>query len=189
MKFLTINNHNTVFNKRMRPLIESDFVEELYIRYVFISHRNNQQFIKNYFDKNSKSNINVRKLTAEYQDLWKYHNSVFDQSAKNKDLIWRVKILNQYEKTIDHIEIWKNKNLVNDYFLSNEQDSILPDGSLWKSADKKLLSKMIYDQGFIARTIVPLISISNDLALKYYNNFLLLAKEKKQCIINTTMVN
>lgn len=183
MTFYAINNQDSQLNKNMIPIIEPDNQGPWAVRYVFMNHQNNQEFVDNYF-LGSKPNFNVRKITKEFSKLWELHNELFDISGQNGNLIWRVKVYNQNENSVDYVEVWKNIDLIDDYF-SNEKDSILPNLKIWSSKQKINLSSLIYEKGFIARCIKPYPLISKNLAIKLYNNFIEKSKNKERCIINT----
>jgi hypothetical protein len=156
------------------------------VRYVWIQHlTENDTFLKNYFTGKDIQGMNVRKSTTYLQKYWEQHNKIFDLSGINGDLVWRVKVLNPVSQSIDYIEIWKSIDLINDYFLLNEHNSILPDGSLWTREDKVNLDSGVFDTGFMVRNWIPHQTISRQQAMSYYKKFIQQAINKDNCIINT----
>jgi len=184
MQVITKNNHLSE-PVTLDTLIDFDNIDEWAVRYVFMKHQSNDEFITNYFSKGNMPNLNVRKITSERADLWEPHNLVFSLSEINGDLIWRVKVHNKTTQSIDYIEVWKNKKIIADYFFNNDSDTILPDNTVWTSTQKQELSKMILDFGFIANSMNPVFGISKIQAFEYYNNFVNQSLEKGNCIINT----
>lgn len=184
MQVITTNNHlsDPIV---LDTLVDIDNVDEWAVRYVFMKHQNNDEFIANYFSKGNMPNLNVRKITSERVDLWKPHNLVFTLSEITGDLIWRVKVHNKITQSIDYVEVWKNKKVIIDYFFSNDNDSILPDNTTWTSKQKQELSKMVYDYGFIANSMNPVFGISKKQAIQHYNNFVTQSVKQGNCIINT----
>ena len=181
----TVNHHDSSLNQSMTALINPDNNGEWAVRYVWIQHRDNQQFLANYFKNGNNMNINVRAMTSHLKNDWSFHNRIFDLSAQNGDLKWRVKVLNTVSNSIDYIEIWRNKQLINNYFNDHDQESTLPDGTVWTTASKKNLSKEVFNSGFITRSWIPPVNISSQQALECYQKFVLKFEQNDNCIINT----
>ena len=182
----TVNRHELNSDKIMHSLIDPDNVDEWAVRYIWIQHKHdNESFLNSYFNDGNKKNINVRGMTTHINEDWKFHNNIFELSAVNGDLIWRVKILNSISNSIDYIEIWKNKQLINQYFNNNQYECTLPNGTVWTSSSKQNLSKEIYNTGFITRSWDPPRSISKLQAIDYYSKFVAQNQRKENCIINT----
>lgn len=153
--------------KRM-SLISYDNVKDYFVRYLWINHKTqNEIFFDNYFKPKDDVRLNVRHITKHLVESWKVHNKIFEDAWHNGDLIWRVKIANPYSKTIDYIEIWKSKEIVETAF--NENLSELTNG--------------IADSGFEIKRNFNY--ISEDLSELYYENFLERFHAKQNCIINT----
>jgi hypothetical protein len=170
----------------MNSLIDPDNTEDWAVRYVWIQNRfDNESFLNNYFNNGNSKNVNLRSLTTHINDDWLYHNKIFDASEVNGNLIWRVKVLNNLSNSIDIIEIWKNKDLINYYFNSVDDDTVLPDNTVWTAASKKRLSSEIYNTGFVIRLWNPPQSISRPLAIGYYKKFVAQSQRQENCIINT----
>jgi hypothetical protein len=177
-------NRLDLSQRSMIPLIEPDNVEEWAVRYLWIQNRfANDSFLNNYFSNGNNKNINLRASTTNVKNDWNYHNKVFDISGLNGNLVWRVKTLNKLSNSIDIIEIWKNKYLINYYF--NSEDTILPGNIVWTAASKERLSHEIYNTGFDVRHWDPLQSISKIQASLYYQMFVDKSINKENCIINT----
>ena len=183
---LASNKHDSGLDRQMLMLIESDNVQEWAIRYVFMQHIDNEQFLANYFSPNGQSNMNVRKITQHKKELWNLHNKFIEDSGKNGNLLWRVKIFNRHSESIDYIEVWKNQEII-DNFSSNDVDTIVESNQILTTDQKYMLSRMIYDHGFIARTVNAKLGISKLLAIEKYKYFCDLAETNSTCIINTRL--
>lgn len=171
-----INQYNSKFNKEMRPLLIADNGGDWAVRYLWIqSIDDNQAFISNYFRKNisdSASGKNIRNSTTHLADFWKTHNAIFDNSSKNGNLVWRIKTLNKIEMSIDYIEIWRNVDLIEDYFLLNDRKIKICDNLLWSKSEKNSLAEGLFESGFVTRLQYPIMTISKQLALEYYYSFI-----------------
>jgi len=173
-------------NKQMKALIEPDNTGPWALRYLWIQHRSdNNKFYDSYFDPGKKdTGFNVRKLTSDLSEDWSAHNQIFFDSAANGNLIWRVKVANPVNRSIDYIEIWKNYNIVNDLF--GEQPSItINDQTTWNHENRKQFVGNLFDKGFDVREWSPFPTISKRRAMHYYIWFSGRSKKKEPCIVNT----
>jgi hypothetical protein len=183
MKIKGYNSFGPQDNKELIPLIIPDNVDQFAVRYTWYSHKdNNTEFIKNYFINKNTKGLNIRKQTEHLNSLWENHNAIFNNSAKNGDLVWRVKVHNKYEETIDFVEVWRNKEILIDYFGPVKIVKSVPG---WTSESSTKLSEAVFNAGFISRTWLPFQSISKKLASTYYDEFLRKSFNKDNCIINT----
>jgi hypothetical protein len=185
MKNSTIpkRNYGPEDNKEFFLQIDSDN-GDLAIRYLWIQHRfDNEEFLKNYFKSGNVSNINVRKQTAFLDDDWRKHNKIFDKSLKNGDLVWRFKILNEESKSIDYIEVWRSREIINYYFDRSKDVDI--SGDIWTADKREIFAKNLWDTGFDIRIQEPYLSISKDNANLYYEKLRQKAAKQENCIINT----
>jgi len=166
-------------NKQSVSLVIPDYGTDYAMRYVWMQHRfKNEEFVNNYFTIGNNLGMNVRKQTVKLQAYWNKHNAIFDDSGKNGDLIWRVKVLNLLNDSIDYIEVWKSSDIIY---------SLLEDNSSWPGDSMNLLKQGIYDAGFSAQKWLPFPTVSKDWAHSTYNIFLKMTRENKKCIINTPM--
>jgi hypothetical protein len=171
--------------KPMEMLINPDSGGDWAIRYLWIQHRDdNETFTKNYFVQGSTQGMNIRKQTTHLQSTWKNHNAVFDQSAQNGDLIWRVKVFNPISNSIDYVEVWKNIDIIVRLF---DTVAVLDDGNEWSNQEKQDLGLGIWNAGFCVRHLRPYTTISKNIAIAEYKKFVAQYKNKDNCIINTPM--
>lgn len=149
------------------------------LRYIWMKHRHeNLKFVQQYFKNGIPSGVNVRHLTNQHANLWSKHNSIFVESANNGNLIWRVKILNEVNNSIDYIEVWKSIDVVH---------TLLEDNSDWNIEEMNELRKVIWEAGFRAQKWSPFPTVSVEWAVKNYNIFLEKAISLQNCVINTPM--
>lgn len=169
--------------KEMHLLIDPDGIEEWAVRYLWIQHReHNDEFVKNYFTNGNNKGLNVRTRTKHLGETWTNHNKIFDESAANGNLVWRVKSYNSISQSIDYIEVWRSTELLNNIF---DKNPVLSNGDSWTTEQKNQLGKGIYDSGFDVRHLRPFADISKKQAIEYYNAFVIRHKNKDNCIINT----
>lgn len=167
----------------MESMIDPDGDSGWVLRYLWIQHRfDNELFVKNYFVEGNNKGINVRKQTIHLQEKWKNHNEAFDQSARNGDLVWRVKLFNPVSNSIDYIEIWRDLKTVERIF---DESILLDTGQVWHEKDKQDLGKGIWDAGFVVRHFKPYQHISKRQAVSEYKKFIKRFRNKDNCIINT----
>jgi hypothetical protein len=171
--------------QEMNTLIESD-EGPWAIRYLWIQHtQDNDKFYNNYFDPTlAQTGMNVRKQTANLKQDWSAHNQIFYDSATNGNLVWRVKIRNPVSKSIDYVEVWRDADIIKQFF-SPQPVTKISEGVEWAQEARKNFNKELFDAGFDIRSWVPYQSISKEKALMYYQEFVNQWRNKDHCIINT----
>lgn len=183
MKVIPYRNFGEQDHKEMFGLIIPDDQGPFALRYLWIQHRHdNENFVENYFNQGNQVGYNVRKQTAHLQQHWSYHNKIFETSAFNGDLVWRAKVSNPYSMSIDYIEVWKNLEIVENYF-GGEDAKIGSEN--WEIDDKHKFAESLYEEGFDIRVWYPYCSISKESALYYYRIMVEKSKKADSCIINT----
>lgn len=167
--------------KQFAPQINPDNDGPWAVRYLWVQHReDNDAFCKNYFTPDlAEAGLNIRKQTAELQTDWNAHNQIFYDSAKNGDLVWRVKVGNIDDNSIDYIEIWKSPEILEHYF--GHQTSIPG----WTTDSRKSFLGNLYEAGFDLREWEPYPTISKIQAMTYYKTFVERWRQRQKCIINT----
>jgi hypothetical protein len=171
-------------NKTMHSLIEPDDSGPWAMRYLWIQHlEDNNKFYDSYFNQGNQQGYNVRKQTVQLKTDWDYHNQIFFDSAKNGNLIWRVKMANKISQSIDYIEIWKTEEILTGYF--GDKDVRLDDNKIWKNDDRKKFAEHLYNTGFDIRFWKPYPLISKKCAMMAYKRFVECWKNRDGCIINT----
>lgn len=177
-------NYGQQDNKEMVSLIDPDGRGPWALRYLWIQHTtDNDLFFNNYFNSGNQTGLNVRKQTQHLNNDWTKHNQIFEDSTANGNLVWRVKIGNYQCRSIDYIEIWRNSEILENYF--GDGDSKINKTTAWLNDERNSFAKNLYETGFDLRVWLPYQSISKELAAKYWNEFLEKYKNKDSCIINT----
>lgn len=179
-------NYGQQDNKEMIPLIEPDGKGPWAIRYLWIQHTtNNDDFFDNYFNEGNKTGLNVRKQTTHLATDWSKHNEIFNRSGQNGDLVWRIKIGNHESRSIDYIEVWKDVDVLINYFDFGRGGSKVNDTTTWEDDSRKGFAQQLYEIGFDLRVWLPYQLISKEQAADYWKIFVERYKNKEQCIINT----
>lgn len=99
------------------PLFIADGLGPLALRYVFVSK---QDLAANY---NSGSGANVRKSSSNLAPYWRAHNSLIINQCHLGNIIFRIKAVNTMNDSVDMIEVWRSRDIVDSLFNS-ESDSI-----------------------------------------------------------------
>jgi hypothetical protein len=166
-------------SQQMTAQIIPDYEGPWAIRYLWVQHLDdNESFCKNYFDPSlAKSGLNIRKQTAHLTTEWSAHNKIFIDSGENGDLVWRVKIANLNDNSIDYIEVWKSIEILEKYFGTN---------LTWDGVSRRNFNEKLFNAGFDIKSWEPYPTISKKKAMSYYNQFFEDWNNKRsQLIINT----
>lgn len=194
---MSINSSRQVFTMNVTPyknfgkpddkifhtLIDPDDEGPWAMRYIWIQHTlDNKGFYENYFKSGNNTGYNVRKQTADLKQHWDHHNQIFDKSALNGDLIYRIKVGNPIDRSIDYVEIWKSIDILENYFGAHDTQI---DDEIWQEKDRTVFAKELLDRGFDVRVLLPYRKISKIAALEGYRYFEDRFRNKENCIINT----
>lgn len=137
------------------------------VRYNWIKHTNNEEFIANYFASGSSElKLNLRNMTKDLAHLWAPHNDALARAEINGDMIFRIKTLNEANRSIDHLEVWKSPELIVKAFHTDYPE--------WTDEIKNELGRKVRERGFIICPLEqPYPLISKGQALTLYRAFLL----------------
>jgi hypothetical protein len=173
-------------NEEMSSLVDPDNIGPWAIRYLWIRNLNdNNTFYNNYFDPTlAQAGMNIRKQSADLKDDWTAHNQIFFDSAKNGNLVWRVKVGNPVNKSIDYIEIWRSQEIVKSYFGDSPTVAI-NNNITWTNNSRVSFLEQLRDKGFDIREWTEFPTISKIQAMLYYKKFVDQWENKDRCIINT----
>lgn len=184
MNIVPVRNFGEQDHKEMFRLIDPDNNGNWAVRYLWIQHLDhNDDFYDGYFSGGNRKGLNVRKNTEHLQGDWSLHNKIFEDSGKNGDLVWRVKIGNDISKSIDYIEVWRTKEILLKYF--GDRDIEFSEKTKWNISDRREFAERLFESGFDIRYLSPYPTISKKKAIDYYQIFLERFKNKQNCIINT----
>ena len=173
-------------NEEMSSLVDPDNIGPWAIRYLWIRNLNdNNTFYNNYFDPTlAQAGMNIRKQSADLKDDWTAHNQIFFDSAKNGNLVWRVKVGNPVNKSIDYIEIWRSQEIVKSYF-GDSPTVVINNNITWTNNSRVSFLEQLRDKGFDIREWTEFPTISKIQAMRYYKKFVDQWENKDRCIINT----
>lgn len=152
------------------------------VRYHWIRHTRNQEFLDNYFAADGDGlKLNLRTLTGDRQDLWKPHNQNLANAEISGDMIWRVKILNPTTQSIDHMEVWRSREVLDRYFHAD-------DNPVWPPHLREELHLMLVDRGFRTKNLPrPYPLISKVQALQLYAEYVRQVRKKQPIRIETRL--
>lgn len=172
-------------HKSLHGLIETDDVEECFIRYTWIQHEtDNERYVTNYFTGGVEKGLNIRAQSVHLNSYWEGFNTFMDLAIDLGYIAWRVKVFNEINRSIDYIEVWRNKQAIHNLY-DFRQDIVLENGYVWKKESKLSLSQGIDDVGFKKWNLASIRGISEKMAADQYKNFVAMWRKKQNCIINT----
>jgi hypothetical protein len=99
------------------PLFIADGLGPLTLRYVFVAK---QDLAANY---NSGGGTNVRRSSSNLGQYWRSHNSLIINQCHLGNIIFRIKAVNTVNNSVDMIEVWRSRDIV-DRLFNSESDSI-----------------------------------------------------------------
>lgn len=112
------------------------------VRYNWIKHERNEEFLANYFaDGSSELKLNLRNMTKDIAHLWAPHNEALARAEINGDMIWRIKTLNVQNRSIDHMEVWKSPEHIERAFHTDYPE--------WTDETKFELGREVRARGFV----------------------------------------
>jgi len=153
-------------------LFEPDGKGPWAVRYNWIRHTNNEEFLENYFaDGSSELKLNLRNMTKDLAHLWKPHNDALARGEISGNMVFRIKTLNRANRSIDHMEVWKSPEHIERTFHTDYPE--------WPDAMKAELGQKVRERGFIICPLQrPYPLISRRQALDIYLTYLKKAMAK-----------
>ena len=115
--------------------------------------------------------------------LWVKHRT------NNDELVWRVKVFNQFAQSIDIVEVWRSPLIIRQLFGDLKSSTDAETGTVRTDAEKKELREGLYNSGFEVRslrgraTLYPL--VGPRMAIAWYKHFVQRYTDQDKCIINT----
>lgn len=167
--------------EQWRALFEPDDKGPWAVRYNWIKHQSNEEFLKNYFAPGSSElKLNLRNMTKDLGALWAPHNTALANAEINKNLVFRIKTLNIENRSIDHLEIWKSTQCIEDVFHTDYQ--------AWPDELKLQLGIEVRKRGFIICGLQrPYPLISKHQALSIYREYVLKASRQENTRIEAKL--
>jgi len=105
------------------PLFFPDNVGPWSLRYVWMKKRNDQNFLENYHSVGD-SKSNVRKSTLHLESSWIPYNCLMINQGHLGNIVWRIKITNPWNQSIDIIEVWRSREIIIENFVFDGKDKI-----------------------------------------------------------------
>ena len=125
---ITANGYNELSDVREIPLVPvliPDNIGPWVLKYMWVLKKDNPDFIDTYHDSSSGVKNNVRKTTEYLNEHWRAFNSVIVNNGHLGNIVWRIKLTNPYSKTIDIIEVWRSKEILDNIFSFANSDTVL----------------------------------------------------------------
>lgn len=96
------------------PLFVPDEIGPWAVRYVFIKKTElSEQY-------NSSGGSNVRSSSSHLIDAWRAHNALMINQCHLGNVVWRLKIINRVNLTVDMIEVWRTQQLAATLFSGSD---------------------------------------------------------------------
>lgn len=105
------------------PLFIPDGIGPWAIRYKWIK-KNDENFLENYHNSQNGVKANVRKSSAHLEQYWIPHNCLIINQGHLGNIVWRIKIDNPFNKSVDVIEVWKSREIIERVFQFDYDDKI-----------------------------------------------------------------
>jgi hypothetical protein len=162
-------------------LFEPDGKGPWAVRYNWIKHTSNQEFLDNYFEQGSSAlKLNLRNMTKDQAHLWKPHNDALAKAEITGRMVWRIKVLNEANQSIDHLEVWRSREDIEEVFHTDYPE--------WTDAVKEQLGRMTVERGFVICPLQrPYPLISKLQALRIYSGYIQQVQRRGKVRIETPM--
>jgi len=90
---------------------------------MWVINRNDPYFMNNYHKVDGEKKSNVRGTTVHLAEHWRAFNCVMVNNGHLGNIVWRVKLTNTLNNTIDFIEVWRSKEIVESIFGFKDSDT------------------------------------------------------------------
>lgn len=100
------------------PLFVPDEIGPWKIRYIFVKQ---DKITNNY---NSKNGSNIRSSTSYLTEAWRSHNALMINQCHLGNIIWRLKVVNKENNSVDMIEVWRNSIIIDMLSAANSDIKI-----------------------------------------------------------------
>lgn len=117
------NKFSTNRETKCIPLIEPDGIGPWTIKYSWIKNQS-PEFLKNYHTPGSTKS-NVRRSTHHLAEHWIPHNALIVNQGHLGNIVWRIKAVNEYNDSIDMIEVWRSGAIIEDLFAFENKDLVI----------------------------------------------------------------
>ena len=117
------NEYDSVPFKESIPLFIPDEKGPWAIRYKWIK-KDDENFLQNYHSTQAGVKANVRKSSAHLEKYWIPHNCLIINQGHLGNIVWRIKLDNPFNKSVDIIEVWRSKQIIEHVFEFDKNDRI-----------------------------------------------------------------
>jgi hypothetical protein len=105
------------------PLFLPDNIGPWCLRYVWMKKRDDENFLSNYHSV-GESKSNVRKSTIHLESSWIPYNCLMINQGHLGNIVWRIKVTNPWNQSVDIIEVWRDRQIIKENFLFEDRDVI-----------------------------------------------------------------
>ena len=106
------------------PLFIPDELGPWAIRYLWIKKDQDDNFLENYHSNQDDIKSNVRKSSVNLEKYWIPHNAVIINQGHLGNIVWRIKINNPFNNSVDVIEVWRSNEIIKNLFNFEKDNSI-----------------------------------------------------------------
>lgn len=108
----------------LTPVFLPDNIGPWVLKYMWIIKKDDPNFIENYHNTSDGTKPNVRKNTIHLEDHWRAFNSVMVNNGHLGNIVWRIKLTNIYSNTIDIVEVWRSRDILDGIFAFKDKTQI-----------------------------------------------------------------
>lgn len=120
---LGYNEYSQETFKESIPLFVPDDAGPWAVRYVWIKN-NDENFVENYHIEVEGKKSNVRRSSIHLEQNWIPHNCLMVNQGHLGNIVWRIKTGNPFNDSIDIIEIWRSRKIIQDLFSFKDRDTV-----------------------------------------------------------------
>lgn len=124
---ITAIGYNELAEDKEIPLIPvfiPDNIGPWVLKYMWILKKDDPNFINKYHNTALGTKNNVRKTTDYLGEHWRAFNSVIVNNGHLGNIVWRIKLTNTYSRTIDIVEVWRSKEILDNIFSFTDSDTV-----------------------------------------------------------------
>lgn len=119
----SFNEYSSQQLKDSIPLFIPDGVGPWAIRYLWIK-KDDDNFLENYHSTQNGTKSNLRRSSAHLGKYWIPHNCLLINQGHLGNIVWRIKTGNPFNNSIDVIEVWRSKKIIENVFQFDKDDRV-----------------------------------------------------------------
>jgi len=124
---ISVSGHNGFSNEKFIdsiPLFIPDEQGPWAVRYLWITNQD-KNFLTNYHSVSQDgTKANIRKSSKHLGESWVPHNCLMINQGHLGNIVWRIKTSNPFNNSIDIIEVWRSREIIQDLFDFERQDYV-----------------------------------------------------------------